>query len=179
MPGVSITGGPGAGKTTLLAELARRGFATITESARSIIAERLAQGLPPRPEPAAFAREILRRDTRNYEHHVASDRWTFYDRGVIEAIAMVHETAPLPSSELTALLSRYAMHREILVLPPWETIYVTDAERDHTFAHAQAVHGQFVTWYRSCGYQLIEVPCLTVQQRAEFVIQVLTAAGDA
>jgi predicted ATPase len=59
---VVITGGPGDGKTFLIAQLSRRGFATVGESARAVIAERLAQGLPPRPDPESFAREILSRD---------------------------------------------------------------------------------------------------------------------
>jgi|GEM_PF-3730079 len=32
------------------------------------------------------------------------------------------------------------------VLPPWQAIYVNDAERDHTFAHAEAVHGIIRRW---------------------------------
>ena len=55
MPCVVITGGPGAGKTTLLTELGRRGFATVAESARALIAERLAAGQGPRPDPWDFA----------------------------------------------------------------------------------------------------------------------------
>jgi predicted ATPase len=66
MPHVIVTGGPGAGKTTLLAELAARGYATVDESARAIIAERLARGESPRPDQGAFAREILRRDIDKY-----------------------------------------------------------------------------------------------------------------
>jgi predicted ATPase len=62
---IIITGGPGAGKTTLLGELARMGYRTVPESARAIIAERIAKGQTPRPEPLAFAQEILRRDTHN------------------------------------------------------------------------------------------------------------------
>src|ERR671938_223494 len=65
-PRVVITGGPGAGKTTLLAELAARGYTTVEESARAIIAERLTSGASRRPSPLAFAREILRRDIEKY-----------------------------------------------------------------------------------------------------------------
>ena len=43
MPHVIVTGGPGAGKTTLLATLADLGYITVEESARAIIAERLAR----------------------------------------------------------------------------------------------------------------------------------------
>jgi len=55
---VPVAGGPGAGKTTLLAELAARGYATVEESARAIIRERLARSASRRPEGLAFAEEI-------------------------------------------------------------------------------------------------------------------------
>jgi predicted ATPase len=88
MRGVVITGGPSAGKTTLLAELAARGYATVEESARSIIAARLAQGMSPRPEPATFAREILQKDIEKYRQAPQGVGPVFYDRGAVEALAM-------------------------------------------------------------------------------------------
>ena len=60
VPRYIITGGPGAGKTTLLTALSLLGYATVEESARAIIAERLATGATPRPHAHKFAREILR-----------------------------------------------------------------------------------------------------------------------
>jgi len=38
----------------------------------------------------------------------------------------------------------------VLVLPPWEVIYVNDAERDQSFAEAVDVHAKIVRWYGSC-----------------------------
>jgi predicted ATPase len=170
---VVITGGPGAGKTTLLAELAAIGYATVEESARTIIAERLASGLSPRPDPSSFAREILRRDMEKY---VQSDstRWTFFDRGAIETIGMLHEVSPLSGLELNAMLSAYPFHVSVFVLPPWEAIYTVDAERDQSFAEAVNVHAKIVDWYRLCGYVLHEVPRLSPKKRAEHVLRTLT-----
>jgi predicted ATPase len=169
---VVITGGPGAGKTTLLAELAAMGYATVAESARAIIAERLASGLSPRPDPSAFAREILRRDIEKY---VQSDstRWTFFDRGAIEAIGMVHEVSPLSGPELNAMLFAYPFTVSVFVLPPWEAIYTVDAERDQSFAEAVNVHAKIVDWYRVCGYVLHEVPRLPPKERADHVLRTL------
>ena len=93
MPHVIVTGGPGAGKTTLLAELAVRGYSTVDESARAIIAERLARGESPRPDPVAFAREILHRDIEKYVNRRRTSEWVFFDRGLIEAIGMLHEAS--------------------------------------------------------------------------------------
>ena len=174
---VVITGGPGAGKTTLLEALGARGYATVAESAREVIAERLAQGLPPRPEPVEFAREILGRDDEKYHRSHRSEGPVFYDRSAVEALAMVHEASPLSEEELKSKLSGYTFHQTVFVLPPWQDIYVTDAERDHTFTHAVAVHGPIVWWYTQCGYQINVVPCLEVEQRARHVLQAL--ANDA
>ena len=168
-----VTGGPGAGKTTLLTELAARGYATIDESARAIIAERIATGQSPRPDPVTFAREILRRDIENYLNRPRTSEWVFFDRSLIEALGLLDEASPLPSSELTSMLATYPFHPTVFVLPPWEGIYSTDAERDQSFADAVDVHARVVRWYRSCGYMLNDVPRLPVAQRAEHVLRTL------
>ena len=173
MPHVIVTGGPGAGKTTLLTELAARGYATVDESARAIIAERLARGESPRPDPIAFAREILSRDIEKYVNRPPTPEWIFFDRGLIEAIGMLHEAAPLSVSELQSMLASYPFHPTVFVLPPWEAIYATDSERDQSFAEAVRVHARIVEWYRSSGYVLDEVPRLPVAGRADHVLRVL------
>jgi predicted ATPase len=177
MPYVVITGGPGAGKTTLLAQLAAMGYPTVAESARAIIAERLAGGKSPRPAPLAFAREILRRDTENYLQHAQGHQWVFFDRSVVESIAMVHAASPIAHEALQNLLAQYRFHPLVFVLPPWEAIYVTDAERDHSFDHAVQVHDDLVSWYRSSGYQVHPVPRVAAVQRAQHVLRVLFEAG--
>ena len=176
MPHVIVTGGPGAGKTTLLAELAASGYVTVDESARAIIAERLARGASRRPEPLAFAEDILRRDIQKYLARPRTPQWIFFDRGIVDALGMLHEIAPLPASQLEAMLAAYPFHPSVFVLPPWEAIYTTDAERDQSFEDAVHVHAKIVQWYRSCGYVLHEVPRLSARQRAEHVIRVLEEA---
>ena len=64
----------------------------------------------------------------------------FFDRGVVDALGMVNQIRPLSAAELQARLTSYPYFRTAFCFPPWEEIYRTDAERDHTFAHAVAVH---------------------------------------
>jgi predicted ATPase len=177
MPCVILTGGPGAGKTTLLSELAAMGYATVNESARAIIAERLARGLSRRPVPCEFARQILRQDIVKYVAQRPTSDWTFFDRGLVDALGLIQEVSPLPAEELEALLAKYPFHKLAFILPPWEAIYVNDAERDQSFADAVAVHNKLVQWYRACGYNLCEVPRLPVSQRARHVLRVLAESG--
>jgi len=71
------------------------------------------------------------------------------------------------------MLAEYEFHRSVFVLPPWESIYTTDAERDQSFAEAVAVHARIVEWYTACGYVLHEVPRLPVAARAKYVLRML------
>jgi predicted ATPase len=189
MPFVILTGGPGAGKTALLSELASLGYPTVDETARAIIADRLARGLSPRPALSEFAHEILRQDIAKYialrqtaregpadRQHVRA--WTFFDRGLVDALGLVQDVAPMPAADTTALLATYPFHPLVFILPPWEAIYVTDAERDQSFTEAVAVHGTLARWYGACGYELHEVPRLPVAERARYVLRVLAEAGD-
>ncbi len=177
MPRVLITGGPGAGKTTLLAELARRGHAICGDSARGIIVARRSQGLSARPEPQAFALQILHQDMKNYETANADAGWVFYERGVVDALGMALESAALPEPEIARLLSEFAYHPLAFVLPPWEAIYTQDSERDQSFPESVAVHSQVVRWIARCGYKVAEVPKATVRERADHVLQQLATAS--
>jgi predicted ATPase len=175
MPPVIVTGGPGAGKTTLLAELGARGYATVEESARAVIAERLARGMSRRPDGLAFAQEIVRRDIEKYLNHPRSAQWVFFDRGLIDALGMLHEASPQPRSALESLLASHPFYPTVFVLPPWRAIYANDPARDQTFAEAVAVHARVVRWYRSVGYLLNEVPRVPVVQRAEHILHILAS----
>jgi predicted ATPase len=172
---VVITGGPGAGKTALLEALETRGYAVASEVAREIIAERRAMGLAPRPAPAEFARMIVERDIERYGSAPLGASVVFYDRSVIDSLGMLAQQNSLSESEKANLLSRYSYHPTAFILPPWPEIYRTDDERDQSFHEAVSVFRFLRGWYAECGYNLIEVPTGTVDQRCEFVKQALAA----
>jgi len=173
---VVITGGPGAGKTTLVRECGRRGFATVEDTPRAIIRSRRALGLSPRPSPLEFAEQVLRRDVELYEQN-AGQALTFFDRGVLDALAMVADAAPERRTDLVALAADYPYHSVVFVLPPWREIFVSDDERDHTFTHAVRVHASAVAWYELCGYRVEPVPMLPAAERCDYVLAALGASG--
>jgi predicted ATPase len=173
MPRIVITGAPGAGKTTLLLALQTRGYTIVGDAARTVIHDRRTRGLSPRPDPLAFAQDVLRIDIENFVHHPANPDPVFFERGVLDALCGIDLVTPLSDSELIEWLSTYQYFPTVFVLPPWQEIYVNDAERDHTFAHAESVHTIAQAWYRRCGYQVIEIPIGPVDDRCTFVLQAL------
>lgn len=178
MPHVVITGGPGVGKTTLLLMLASLGYRTVAESARAIIAERKAQGLPPRPSPIDFATELLRLDTAKYRNEPNAEDWTFFDRSAVEALGMLHEARRLSPTELQSHLAQFEFHRQVFMLPPWHEIYTRDSERDHSFDQVERVHASLKDWYTKCGYHVHEVPRASPVERATHVLQALSQVSS-
>ena len=173
MSRILITGAPGGGKTTLLLALRARGYPIVGDSARTIIQDRRRRGLSPRPDPYAFAREMLRMDIENFVHHAASSGPVFFERGVLDSLWGLDHITPLNESELSMWHSKYKYFSKVFVLPPWKAIYENDAERDHTFEHAESVNRIAQEWYRRCGYQVLEVPMVSANDRCTFVLQAL------
>jgi predicted ATPase len=174
---VVFAGGPGSGRTTLLQALLLRGHSVVADSARTIIRARRSCSLSPRPAPVEFAQAILRRDIHQYGEQASPSGLVFFERGVVDALGMLHELGVLPDHELRALLSAYPYHRQVFMFPPWEAIYATDAERDQTFAEAGQVYRAAAEWYRRCGYEAVEVPKVGVAERCTYVLQSLGTAA--
>lgn len=175
MSRIVITGAPGAGKTTLLLALQARGYTIVGDTARAVIQDRRRRGLSPRPEPHTFAEQVLQIDVENFVHHASSPRPVFFERGVLDALCLLDQITPLKESELKMWLSEFQYFPKVFVLPPWKAIYRNDAERDHTFEHAESVNRITQAWYRRCGYRIVEVPTLPVDDRCTFVLQALTS----
>jgi predicted ATPase len=172
---VAVTGGPGAGKTSLLQELERRGYTIVPEVARSIIAERKAKGLSPRPEPLAFAQAIFDRDVQQYVSTSVQQGlgFVFFDRSILDSLAMLAQLMGLTASEVRTVLEKYRYHPKAIILPPWREIYQVDSERDQSYEEAVRVYESLRGWYIECGYSLIEVPPGSVDVRSEFVLRAL------
>jgi predicted ATPase len=143
----------------------------VPDTARAIIQERLRLSLCPRPPAADFAEQILKREMEQYRRMASAPGLVFFDRCVVDALAGIDQVALATTFELQRLLEKYEYFRTAFIFPPWEEIYTTDAERDHTFAHAVAVHKATAAWYPRCGYDLVEVPRGTVQERCDFILE--------
>ena len=164
---VILSGCSGGGKSTLLAELGRRGYPSVPEPGRRIVAEEVATGGGALPwvDPAAFLRRAITMAQADYD--IAADRagWVFFDRGLVDAAAGL---AHLTGQSVPAELPRY--HHQVFLTPPWPEIYVRNGERQHGLDAAIAEYDRLLRDYPALGYAVTIVPRLPVAERADFVL---------
>jgi predicted ATPase len=171
-----ITGGPGSGKTTLIQELAERGYTTAVEAGRAIIQEQVAKGgnALPWSDPLAFAEQMLEWDVRSYQMIRKEDCPVIFDRGIPDVAAYLNlMQLPVPGLIQKAVLD-FKYNRKVFIAPPWLEIFTQDTERKQTFEEAIATYDMLVKTYKKYGYELVELPLLSVEERADFVIQQMT-----
>lgn len=172
---VIITGGPGAGKTTLLQEMQRQGYPYVPEVAREIIqAEMTSNGdaLPWR-NAIKYRDIMLEKSIESYHAAQSNDpgRLLFFDRGIPDTLAYSYLIDATASEELESAARNYRYNKQVFILPPWEEIYQTDRERVQDFKEAQATYEIMYETYQRLEYELMVVPKLPVEQRAEFVLK--------
>ena len=169
---IVLTGASGSGKSSILAELARRGHRCVGEIGRAVVRDEVAQGSDGTPwqDAERFIELLLARSIAAYLAIAERSAPVFFDRSIAECIgdAMVAGTTPLSHRARAAASYRY--HRSVFVTPPWPEIYVTDAERRHSFEQGLAHHRAELAAYRACGYELVEVPRAEVPARADFIL---------
>ena len=173
-----LSGGPGAGKTTTLDALRRLGFQGVDEAARQILKEQAAIGgnATHDGDRARYRDLCLERAIHAYGEVMERAAPVFFDRGVPEMLG--YRGAPsAPPPHLADAAERYRYARTVFVFPAWEAIYCHDEERKHSFAHAIEVCAIVTEVYARWGYDVVEVPCASVEDRVRFILRRLAAGS--
>lgn len=161
---VVLTGGPGSGKSTVVSALAALGYAVTTEAGRALVRSRVGAG-----DPVAFAEALLDWERRSYAWALKQDGTVYFDRGMPDvAGAWLQMGRPVPPHVESAIAE--APYGTVLIAPPWREIYVHDEERKHSWETAVATYEVMVEAYGRYGYDLVELPRGTVEERVAFVL---------
>lgn len=174
-----ITGGPGSGKTTLLTALQHKEYNCSEEASRQVIIEEVARKSKCLPwiNLSCFAEKTLARMIELYKSSHATNV-TFFDRGIPDIIAYL-KLAQLPVSENYCLaLQKHPHHSTAFILPPWKEIYLNDPERWQTFEEATTIYHSLKQTYHSLGFQLIELPKASVEERMKIVESSIRTVAD-
>jgi predicted ATPase len=167
-----LTGAFGSGKSTLLEHLKLRGLRGIVEPARPILAEQRSvqgNGLPEK-DPRLFVELMFSRMLDTYQQNDGSPGPILFDRGIPDILGYAALFGfDFPPGEHAARLYRY--NRRVFMAPAWEEIYCTDNERRLPFSRARDFGDNLRHIYERLGYSPIDLPLVSVEERAEFIRQ--------
>jgi predicted ATPase len=169
---IVIIGGPGTGKSSIIKGLVDKGHCCYPEISREVTLEAQKRGIEQLflEDPLLFSQMLLdgrikQFDSAQKEPH----EWVFIDRGIPDVVAYldyIGDNFP----EHFDLACRENVYSKIFILPPWEEIYISDSERYESFEQAQTIHEHLIKTYKSYGYNLIEVPKDSVDNRILYIL---------
>ena len=167
-----LTGGPGSGKTTLIEQFRGMGYNCVSEAGRKIIKEQLALGGSALPwlDATSYSELMLQSSIQDYTRLSNEIDLFFFDRGIPDILGYVELINLSNKDVFVEAAESFRYNSTIFILPPWEDIYSTDAERKQNFELAVQTYDAMKDVYNRLGYELVEVPCLSVEARTRFIL---------
>lgn len=169
---IVITGGPGTGKSSIVKKLESQGETCLHEISRQVTLKARKEGIEQLflSQPLLFSEKLL--EGRLKQFHKATKfeaDHIFIDRGLPDVVAYMEffNTSYPESFTITCDLHRY---EQVFFLPPWEEIYRSDNERYENYEEALKISSYLYNTYKEYGYQPIEVPKLSVEERCRFIL---------
>ena len=169
---IVITGGPGTGKSSIIHKLEERGEKCLHEISRQVTLEAQKQGIDQLflEQPLLFSEKLLEGRLNQFiEATEYESDHIFIDRGLPDVVAYMDyfDTQYPELFDSTCETNRYD---QIFILPPWKEIYKSDNERYESYEEALKISSYLYSTYKRYGYEPIEVPKLSVEERTNFIL---------
>lgn len=179
---VVITGGPSTGKTVIIQQLESFGYYCFHEIVRTMTLEAKKEGNPESfvsnplafvKDPYEFNQRILKGRVDQHSRSVnIKNPYVFFDRGIPDILAyMDYFNQSYTSDFEEACATR--RYDKVLILPPWEEIYVADNERLESFEQSIEIHEHLKNTYMRYDYDPVLIPTGTVKDRISCVLNEL------
>ena len=169
---IVIIGGPGTGKTTIIDGLVAKGHCCYPEISREVTLEAKKQGIEQLflEKPLLFSELLLEGRKKQFQNATKEPHEiVFIDRGIPDVLAYMHYIGDSYPATFDAACREHT-YSKIFILPPWEEIYISDAERYENFEQAKLIYNHLTETYQNYGYKLIEVPKDTMNNRILFIL---------
>jgi len=169
---IVIIGGPGTGKSSIIKGLIEKGYCCYPEISRELTHEAQRRGIEQLflEDPLLFSQLLLDGRIKQYINaQKETHKWVFIDRGIPDVVAYMDYIGDnYPKHFEQACIEN--VYTKIFILPPWEAIYTSDNERYETFEQAKKIHDYLTNTYTKFGYQLIEVPKDSIDNRILYIL---------
>ncbi|NQX77444.1 ATP-binding protein [Gilvibacter sp.] len=179
---IVITGAPGTGKTAVIDALMQKGYQVFPEVIREFTAEETATQDSPQiaTNPIVFAKDsdgfnrrlLLGRQQQFFAGAALEKYPVFYDRGLPDVLAYMDYFNQEYGAEFEAYCTDHK-YDQVFIMPPWEAIFHADGGRFETFEQAVDLHESLDLRYKYFGYELLEVPRLSIDERVHFILNEL------
>lgn len=168
---ILLIGGPSSGKTTLINHLEAEGYICYPEISREVTLKAREKGIDHLflEDPLLFSELLLEGRINQFEQANKEAQTVFIDRGIPDIIAYMDFIGDSYSEKFSEACVKYK-YDKVFLLPPWEEIYTSDTVRYESFEEAMQIHDFLVNTYSRYGYDLIEVPKVSVENRYQFII---------
>jgi predicted ATPase len=141
------------------------------EAGRAIIRDQVAIGGPALPwgDRALYAELMLGWELRSYHEAEAMAGPVVMDRGIPDIVGYLRLIGlPVPR-HVEAAAWRFRYNGTVFLAPYWEAIFTQDAERKQDRREAEATARMMEETYKGLGYEVVELPRASVEDRAAFV----------
>ena len=172
---IVLTGAPGTGKSTVIRELEKRNYFCMHEISRDVTLEAQKNGADQLflTEPLLFSDMLLKGRTEQYQKATdLAKEMVFFDRGIPDVHGYLNYIS-MDFPDRYIKTSRENRYDFVFIMPPWEDIYVQDNERYENFEQALAIHNHLLNTYKSLNYNVIKVPTGTVDDRTDYILNVI------
>lgn len=169
---IVIIGGPGTGKSTIIDGLVDKGFCCYPEISRQVTLEAKKQGIEQLflENPLLFSELLLEGRKKQFKSALEEPHdVVFIDRGIPDVLAYMHYIGDSYPTHFD-LACRENLYSKIFILPPWQEIYVSDEARYENFEQAKLIYDHLTETYQNYGYELVEVPKDTLDNRILFIL---------
>jgi predicted ATPase len=172
---IVISGSSGGGKSTLIDALSSRGFHTFAEAGRIIVRGELETDGKALPwiDPSLFAERLATLAIDQFDLAAGLEGPVFLDRCVVEPLVYIQMQGIELPDKVRRLANGCLYDDPIFMVPPWEEIFVEDAERRHNFREAIAEYDALLQTFLEYGYRVCVIPKTTVKNRIEYIFREL------
>jgi predicted ATPase len=173
-----ITGGPMTGKTKLIEELAKLGYSTIPEAARTVIDSALNEGITTkllRANEKDFQEQVVRLKAE-IEHNQNTEEATFFDRGMHDTLAYLHHYNFTIEDWILRLIKE-AHYKKVFLLEPLKE-YRNDYARIEDSSFNTKIQPLLFSAYKEFGMQPIIVPDIGLEERLMFIMRAIAPSSS-
>lgn len=172
---IVFIGGPGSGKSTVINELTKQKYTCMPEISRQVTLQARKEGIEQLflTKPLLFSEKLLEgRIQQHIDAENTNENIIFFDRG----IPSVHAYLRYFDTEFPNIFlekSEEYRYTKVFQFLPWKEIYTSDNERYENFEQSVKISKFLSEAYHELGYEIINVPFGSVEDRCNFIINAL------